>query len=414
MVQDIFKKPVYMYDSNLIFEHLIFYLMKISPEIMKKSLLLILLVFVIKLSAQEDRVITTAVPFLTIAADARSAGMGDMGVATSTDAFSQQWNPAKFAFAERKMGIGVSYTPYLESIITDISLLNASFYNKLDDQSAFAIGLRYFTLGEIELRQFANDPGTLAKPNELALDGSYSLKLSPTFSMAVGGRYIRSNLKLPQNGSEDSQAASSFAVDVAGYYRSREIAYNSFDGRWRAGFNLSNLGGKIKYDEGGQENFLPANLGFGAGFDFILDQDNVIGLTAEFNKLLVPTPKDFNEDGVIDSADNDEYQQIGFFSGITKSFGDAPDGFSEELKEFTWALGAEYSYQDAFMIRTGYFNESEEKGSRKFFTMGAGFKFKSAQIDLSYLFSTSQVKNPLENTLRFSLTFSLGEEYLND
>ncbi len=388
--------------------------MKISPELMKKLSLLILLVFAVKLSAQEDRVITTAVPFLTIAADARSAGMGDIGVATSTDAFSQQWNPAKFAFAERKMGIGVSYTPYLESIITDISLLNASFFNKIDDQSAFAIGLRYFTLGEIELRQFANDPGTLAKPNELALDGSYSLKLSPSFSMAVGGRYIRSNLKLPQNGSEDSQAASSFAVDVAGYYRSKEIAYDKFSGRLRAGFNLSNLGGKIVYDEGGQENFLPANLGFGVGFDFILDQDNVIGLTTEFNKLLVPTPKDFNEDGVIDSADNDEYQQIGFFSGITKSFGDAPDGFSEELKEFTWALGAEYTYQDAFMIRTGYFNESEEKGSRKFFTMGAGFKFKSAQIDLSYLFSTSQVKNPLENTLRFSLTFNLGEEFIND
>ncbi|MBT8301870.1 MAG: type IX secretion system outer membrane channel protein PorV [Maribacter sp.] len=381
---------------------------------MKKLALLTVLVFVIKLSAQEDRVITTAVPFLNIAADARSAGMGDMGVATSTDAFSQQWNPAKFAFAEQKMGIGLSYTPYLESIITDISLLNASFYNKINDQSAFAFGLRYFTLGEIELRQFANDPGTIAKPNELALDGSYSLKLSPTFSMAVGGRYIRSNLKLQQNGTEDSQAASSFAVDVAGYYRSREIAYNKFDGRWRAGFNFSNLGGKIQYDAGGQENFLPAKLGFGAGFDFILDQDNVIGLTAEFNKLLVPTPKDFNEDGVIDSSDNDEYQQIGFFNGIANSFGDAPDGISEELKEITWALGVEYTYQEAFMVRTGYFNESEQKGSRKFFTIGAGFKFKSAQIDLSYLFSTSQVKNPLENTLRFSLTFGLGQQFLND
>ena len=340
--------------------------------------------------------------------------MGDMGVATSTDAFSQQWNPAKFAFAERKMGIGVSYTPYLESLITDISLLNASFYNKLDERSAFALSLRYFTLGEIELRQFANDPGTLAKPNELAFDGSYSLKLSPTFSMAVGGRFIRSNLKLPQNGSEDSQAASSFAVDIAGYYRSREIAYDNFDGRWRAGFNISNLGGKMTYDEGGQENFLPTNLSFGAGFDFILDQDNVIGITSEFNKLLVPTPQDFDEDGDIDSEDNDEYQQVGFLSGVFKSFGDAPDGFGEELKEFTWALGAEYTYQDAFMLRTGYFNESEDKGSRKFFTMGAGFKFKAAQIDLSYLFSTSQVKNPLENTLRFSLTFSLGEEFYND
>ena len=381
---------------------------------MKKLSLIVLLAFVCNLSAQNnERVITTAVPFLTIAADARSAGMGDMGVATSTDAFSQQWNPAKFAFAERKMGIGVSYTPYLESIITDIALLNASFYNKIDDQSAFAVSLRYFTLGEIVLRQTAGEDGTRVKPNEFALDGSYSLKLSPTFSMSVGGRFISSNLKF-QDGLNDSKAASSFAVDVSGYYRSKEKAYNSFDGRWRAGFNFSNLGGKIQYDAGGQENFLPTNLKAGVGFDFILDQDNVIGITSEFNKLLVPTPQDFNGDGVQNGLDNDEYQQIGFFSGITKSFGDAPDGFGEELKEFTWALGAEYTYQDSFMIRTGYFNESEEKGSRKFFTLGAGFKFKAAQIDLSYLFSTSQVRNPLENTLRFSLTFSLGDEYFNE
>lgn len=365
--------------------------------------------------AQEDqRVITTAVPFLTIAADARSAGMGDMGVATSTDAFSQQWNPAKFAFAERQMGIGVSYTPYLESIITDISLLNASFYNKISDNGAFALSLRYFTLGEIELRQFAGDPGTTAKPNELALDGSYSLKLSPTFSMAVAGRFISSNLRLPQNGTEDSQAANSFAVDIAGFYRSREIAYSSFDGRWRGGFNFSNIGGKIQYDEGGQENFLPSNLRAGLGFDFILDQDNVVGLTAEFSKLLVPTPQDFDGDGDIDADDNEIYQNESGFSGIFGSFGDAPDGFGEELSEITWSLGAEYTYQDSFMMRTGYFNESADKGSRKFFTLGAGFKFKSAQIDLSYLFSTSQVRNPLENTLRFGLTFNLGEEFYND
>ena len=383
---------------------------------MRRFSLLFLLVFVTKINAQDsDRVITTAVPFLTIASDARAAGMGDMGVATSTDAFSQQWNPAKFAFAERKMGIGVSYTPYLESIITDIALLNASYYNKLNERSAFAVSLRYFTLGEIELRQFANDPGTLAKPNELAIDGSYSLKLSQEFSMAVGGRYIRSNLKIPQtSGSEDSQAASAFVVDIAGYYRSKEKAYESFDGRWRAGFNISNLGGKIQYDAGGQENFLPTNLKFGLGFDFILDQDNTIGITSEFNKLLVPTPQDFNNDGEVNGLDNDEYQNIGAFQGVFKSFGDAPDGFGEELKEFTWALGVEYVYQDSFMIRTGYFNESEEKGSRKFFTLGAGFRFNSAQIDLSYLFSTSQVRNPLENTLRFSLTFNLGEEFYND
>jgi len=381
---------------------------------MRKLAAFLLLILVCKLTAQDDRVITTAVPFLTIAADARSAGMADMGVATSVDAFSQQWNPAKFAFAEQKMGIGVSYTPYLESIITDISLLNGSFYNKINDRSAFAFSLRYFTLGEIELRQFANDPGTLAKPNELALDGSYALKLSEQFSMAVAGRFIRSNLRLPEISNVDSQAASSFAVDIAGYYRSNEIALASFNGRWRAGFNISNLGGKMQYDEGGQENFLPTNLKFGAGFDFILDEDNVLAVTTEFNKLLVPTPRDFDGDGDIDADDNVEYQSIGFLKGVFESFGDAPDGFSEELKEITWALGAEYSYQQSFMIRTGYFNESELKGSRKFFSLGAGFKFKAAQIDLSYLFSSSQVRNPLENTLRFSLTFNLGAAYINN
>ncbi|PCE64585.1 type IX secretion system outer membrane channel protein PorV [Sediminicola luteus] len=382
---------------------------------MKKIFLTTLLLVVsLNVMAQEDRVITTAVPFLTIAADARAGGMGDMGVATDVDAFSQQWNPAKYAFLGQEMVVGAAYTPYLESVITDISLLNATFAKKINERSAFAVGLRYFGLGEIELRQNAADPGRLAKPNEFALDGSYSLKLSDRFSMAVAGRFINSNLKLPDGtGSSDSQSASSFAVDIAGYYRSKEIAYNSFDGRWKAGFNISNIGGKMQYDEGGQENFLPANLKFGGGFDFILDADNVLSLNAEFNKLLVPTPQDFDGDGDIDSEDNDEYNQIGAFEGIFKSFGDAPDGFSEELKEVTWALGANYSFREAFMLRTGYFHESEEKGSRQFFTMGAGFKYNMVEIDLSYLFSTSNVRNPLENTLRFSLIFNLGREYDN-
>ena len=380
---------------------------------MKKILSIGMLLVTVNVLAQQERVITTAVPFLNISSDARAAGMGEMGVATSVDAFSQQWNPAKFAFAERKMGIGASYTPYLESLVTDIALLNASYYNKLNERSAFAVSLRYFGLGEIELRQTFDDNPTTVKPNEFAIDGSYSLKLSETFSMAVGGRFISSNLRF-QDGQQDSQAANAFAVDIAGFYQSREIAYSNFDGRWRAGFNISNLGGKIQYDEGGQENFLPTNLKFGAGFDFILDQDNVIGVYSEFNKLLVPTPRDFDGDGDIDAEDNTQYQNISFFNGVFESFGDSPDGFGEELQETTWALGAEYKYQDAFMVRAGYFNESPEKGSRQFATLGAGFKFKSAQIDLSYLFSTSQVRNPLENTLRFSLTFNLGEEFYND
>ncbi|TKD59331.1 type IX secretion system outer membrane channel protein PorV [Flavobacterium sp. ASW18X] len=380
---------------------------------MRKLILFAVLVGLGKVQAQQDRTITTAVPFLNIAADARAAGMGDMGVATSVDAFSQQWNPSKYAFAERKFGIGVSYTPYLESIVNDISLLSANMYNKLNERSAFGVGIRYFGLGEIELRQNASDQATLVKPNEFAIDGTYALKLSETFSMAIGGRFISSNLRF-QEGTQDSQAANSFAVDVSGFYRSREIAYNSFDGRWRAGFNISNLGGKIQYDEGGQENFLPTNLRLGGGFDFILDQDNVLGVYTEINKLLVPTPRDFNGDGVIDQSDTDEYQQIGFFSGVFESFGDAPDGFKEELQETTLAFGAEYKYQEAFMLRAGYFNENENKGARSFFTLGAGFKFKAAQVDLSYLFSTSQVRSPLENTLRFSLTFNLGEEFYND
>ena len=383
---------------------------------MKKLLILAVLLTVAlteQTSAQQERAITTAVPFLTIAADARASGMGDMGVATSFDAYSQQWNPAKYAFATQKSGVGVSYTPYLETIVNDVSLLSANYYNKLNDRSAFAFGLRYFGLGDIELRQTIEQEATLVKPNEFALDGSYSLKLSQSFSMAVAGRFISSNLRF-QDGTQDSQAANAFAVDVAGFYRSPEIAYNNYNGRWRLGFNVSNIGGSLQYDEGGQENFLPTNLKFGAGFDFIFDQDNVLALNSEFNKLLVPTPRDFDGDGDIDIEDNTEYQSISFFNGIFESFGDAPDGFSEELKEVTWALGAEYRFREAFMLRSGYFNESEEKGSRKFFTLGAGFKYKTAQIDLSYLFSTSQVRNPLENTLRFSLTFNFGEEFFND
>jgi len=381
---------------------------------MKKLSILFLILSVAKATGQDqERVITTAVPFLTIAADARSSAMGDIGVASSTDAFSQQWNQAKFAFAERKSGVGISYTPYLESIITDVALLSGSYFNKINDRSAFAFSLRYFTLGEIELRNTFIEEGVLVKPNELAIDGSYSLKLSEVFSMGITGRFISSNLEIPQLGNA-VQDGNTFAVDIGGYYRGREKAYDNFDGRWVWGFNVSNIGPKIRYDDAGQENFIPTNLGLGGGFDFIFDFDNVLALRAEFNKLLVPTPRDFNGDGVIDATDNEEYQKIGWFEGMFTSFTDAPDGLSEELKEITWALGAEYIFREAFMLRAGYFNESEEKGFRKFFSLGAGFVYKNAEIDLSYLFSTAQVRNPLENTLRFSLTFNLGREYYND
>jgi hypothetical protein len=381
----------------------------------KFSLLLIsgfLLINAKALAQEQDRVITTAVPFLLVAADARAAGMGDQGVATPVDAFSQQWNPAKYVFAPNEHGFGVTYTPYLSELVNDIFLGNITYYNRLDERSAFAASFKYFSLGNIEAREFPDDLPLILSPNEFTFDLSYSLRLSENFSMAVAGRYLRSDLKLAPV-DPDATAAGSFGVDVAAFYQSDLIFFDSFDGQWRAGANISNVGPKIKYDEGGQENFIPTNLKLGGGFDFILDASNRIGTYLEFNKLLVPTPQDFNNDGQIDAEDNREYNDIGAIEGIFKSFGDAPDGFSEELKEITWALGAEYVYEDAFALRAGYFNESEEKGSRRFLSFGAGFKYTMVNIDVSYLFSTSDVVSPLEGTLRFGLTFNFGDQYDN-
>ncbi|WP_416440066.1 type IX secretion system outer membrane channel protein PorV [Leeuwenhoekiella sp. A16] len=383
---------------------------------MRKSILFVTLAAIFGSNAinaqdnQESRVITTGVPFLLIAADARSAGMGEQGVATSPDAYSQQWNPAKYAFIEQSQGVGVNYTPYLSQLVNDIFLGQLTYYNRLNERSAVGASFRYFSLGEVELRQTADELGITEKPNEFTFDLSYSLRLSDQFSMAVAGRYLRSDLRIPDTNG-DASAAGSFGVDIAGYYQSEAIVYNDFDGRWHAGFNISNIGPKIKYDDAGQENFIPTNLRLGGGFDFILDPYNTINVGLEFNKLLVPSPGDLNGDGVYDTEDAQLYNDIGFFNGIFKSFGDAQDGFSEEIKEVTWSLGAEYVYNDAFSLRTGYFNESDMKGSRKFATLGLGFKYTTIDIDVSYLFSTSNVRNPLENTLRFGITFGFGDEY---
>lgn len=406
---------------------------------MKNRLLLLLAVaFISQLKAQnpttiipndnDSRVITTGVPFLLIASDARAAGMGDMGVATSVDAFSQYWNPSKYAFSETKSGVGVSYTPYLSKLVNDIFLGNLTYFNRIDERSAFAVGLRYFSLGDIEFIENPEDVPLVLRPNEFALDASYALRLSDQFSMAVSMRYLRSDLKLGGFNDSDATPASTFGVDISGYYQSEEEAYADFNGRWRGGFAIQNIGPKFKYDEGGIENFQPTTLRLGGGFDFIFDDYNKVAVTAEFTKLLVPTPpilgtefEDTNGDGEYDtqiSGDNEliykgKSNDVSFLSGMFQSFGDAPGGFSEEIKEITWALGAEYMYQDSFAFRMGYFNEAEEKGARKFLALGAGFKANVVNIDLSYLFSTSKVQSPLENTLRFSLTFNIGEgEYV--
>jgi len=394
---------------------------------MKKiAILLFLVVTIQNINAQKESfVITTGVPFLLVAADARAAGMADQGVATSADAFSQQWNPAKYAFSLEKQGFTTSYTPYLTDLVNDISLGQVTYFNRFNERSAFAASLRYFGLGEIELRQFAEDDPVIVKPSELAFDASYSLKLSERFAMSVAGRYIRSALRIASAGSGDAKPATSFAVDVSGFYQSEEVAYNSFNGRYRIGFNFQNMGPKINYDAGASDdnsaNFLPANMKIGGGFDFILDDYNKVTVSVEFAKLLVPSPQssDLNGDGLITTQEEidlrqqniTDYNKINWVSGIFSSFGDAPGGFSEELKEFTYSVGTEYLYQDSFALRLGYFHESPDKGSRKFFSLGAGFKYNVVKVDVSYLFSASKVKNPLENTLRFSLSFAFGDKY---
>jgi hypothetical protein len=299
---------------------------------MNKSLVIIIGLFFIQHSwAQEySKVVGVGVPFLMVAADARSAGMADQGVATSTDAYSQQYNPAKYAFSLDKQGFSISYTPYLINLVNDISLAQATYFNRISEKSAFAGSLRFFGLGNIDLRQ-TDDPDEVVNsvnPNEFALDGSYALKLSERFSMSVAGRYIRSSLRIASDQS-DAKPASTFAVDVAGFYQSEEIAYDNFNGRWRAGFNIQNVGPKISYDNDElSSNFIPANLRLGTGFDFILDDYNKVSVNLEATKLLVPTPQnpDLDGDGTITSEErnqtNDTYRRIGWVPGIFQSFSD--------------------------------------------------------------------------------------------
>ncbi len=357
--------------------------------------------------SQERRVITTAVPFLMIASDARAAGIGEQGVATSMDNFSQHWNPSKYVFSESSSGIAFSYTPYLSKLVNDIFLANISYYKKINERSAWSASLKYFSLGDIDILQNPLDIPIIENPNEFTIDAAYSLKLNENFALSVGGRFLLSDVKLQTLDSE-TEAASSVAVDISGFFESDITSYRNYDGILRAGFNISNIGPKMKYSKlnNGTESFLPTNLRFGTGFEFIFDSDNSFTISVELNKLLVPSPSEevFNVDG-----DLVAYRQpdVGFLQGIFNSFNDAPDGFSEELKELTYSLGLEYSFNKSFFLRSGYFSEHELKGSRKFITIGTGFNTdRNLKIDLSYLISTSDVISPLENTLRLSLGFN--------
>lgn len=373
----------------------------------KKTIIVVVALFLtLNVYSQDRRVITTAVPFLMISADARASGLGEQGVATSPDAFSQHWNPAKYVFLDNKSGVGVSYTPYLSKLVSDVFLANLNYYNVIDDRSSWSTSFKYFSLGDIDILQNPQDIPYLENPNEFTLDASYILKLNDNFSMGVTGRYLMSDVKL-QSVDSDSSSASSFAVDISGFYQSDERAYENFNGLWRFGFNISNMGPKMKYEELGKNNFIPTNLKLGSAFDFIFDSSNKLSINLELNKLLVPSPS------VPIYNSNDQiigYNQadVTFLSGLFKSFGDAPNGFSEELKEITLSLGIEYTYNDSFALRVGYFGENEDKGARKYVTFGTGFSLEEIDLDLSYLLSSSSVISPLENTLRFSFTYNFN------
>lgn len=352
-------------------------------------------------NTQQTGGITTATPFLLIVPDARAGGMGDIGVATTADAWSLFHNAAKMSFSDRQIKTGLTYSPWLRNLTDDIFIGSGAYINRFSENAAWGADFKYFSLGQIDLTDNQGNPNGTINPNEFVVTGAYSLKLSETFSMGVGLKYIRSNLAFNGTAGNTLQPINSFAVDISGYYQSFEQNYGNFNGRYRFGFNIVNVGPKVSYTPG-EEDFIPTNLKLGGGFDFILDDYNIISTNVEFTKLLVPTPQpDGSED------------QTGWIQGIFGSFGDAPGGFSEELQEFTYALGAEYLYNNAFALRAGYFHESQDKGNRQYFTIGGGFRTNALNIDLSYLINSSDVNNPLENSLRFSLSFDLGEIFDN-
>lgn len=352
--------------------------------------------------AQVQPVLTGA-PFLRISPDARAGGMGDQGVATTTDAFSQFWNAAKYPFSKTTSAIGVNYTPYMSKLTNDVFLLYGAYHQFLGDEerSTISASLYYFNMGEVELTRLGVnnviESGGTVKPNEFSIDVAYGLKLSDYYSMAVTGRFIRSDLS-GGFGSETNtlKPANSFAVDVSGYFQSeKHTSINDFEGRARGGFAIQNIGPRLDYT-GDEESrsYLPTMARLGAGYDLFIDDLNRVGLNFEASKLLVPGP---------DKTGN--VPNVGVIEGIGKSFS------NEKSMMFSGAV--EYEYDNAFALRGGYFHESEEQGARQYATVGVGLKYQSFGLDMSYLINTSKVNSALDNTLRFGLTWNIGEESSN-
>jgi len=366
-----------------------------------------------------SRVISTAVPFLTIAPDARGGGMGDVGVATSSDAYSMFWNPAKYAFSDKSFGFGIGYVPWLRGLVNDIGLASLTGYGKIGDKQAVAASLRFFSMGSV---MFTNDVGQElgeVKPNEWAIDATYARKFSREFSGAVAARFIYSNLVPVNYTSYDVRPGTSFAADVAIYYH-HEMDINGLNGASiDAGLDISNIGAKMSYSSTSViKDFIPTTLRIGPSFTMDIDDYNRLSFAVDFTKLLVPTPPVY----AMDSSGNPIVGQDGkkviekgydpdvsIVKGMIQSFYDAPYGFKEELQEINVAIAAEYWYNKLFAIRAGYFYESKYKGNRQFFTLGAGLRYNVFGLDFSYLLPVRN-NNPLQNTLQFTLLFNFDNK----
>ena len=351
--------------------------------------------------------VNTSVTSQTIAPDARAAGLGDAGAATDPDVVSQYWNPAKYPFTISRAGVALNYTPWLRQLVSDMDLAYLAGYYRIGDYSAVSASLRYFSLGEVFLNtsESGGDNMTI-NPYEMSMDVAYSLMLSEKFSIAAAVRWIYSDLTYDYT--QDTSPGSAFAVDLAAYYQNY-LNIGSRECQLGLGLNISNIGSKISFGGDNNSEFIPTNLRLGASLMVPIDEYNRFTITADANKLLVPTyPKQNEGESTEDYQQRvqKDYYDVSSISGIFKSFGDAPGGFKEELQEIQWSVGAEYIYHDQFAVRAGYHNESENKGNRKYFTVGAGFKMSVFSLDAAYVIATAK-SNPLDQTLRFTLSFDM-------
>ena len=381
---------------------------------MKKLTFILLPMLTISLSAsaQVDKKdifnpVYTAVTSQTIAPDARAAGLSDVGVATDPDVNSQYWNPAKYPFTISRAGVSISYTPWLRQIVNDMYMANLVGYYRIGDYSAVSTSLRYFNMGEVPLSSSVGSSNDMTiNPYEMSFDAAYSLMLSEKFSIAAGVRWIYSDLTYDY--SSETTPGSAFAADIAAYYQNY-INIGQRECQLGVGLNISNIGSKINFGSDDNSEFIPTNMRLGAALMIPVDQFNRFTIAVDANKLLVPTrpiQKENETDEDYNVRLQKDYYDISSIGGIFKSFGDAPGGFKEELQEVSWSLGGEYVYNDKFAIRAGYHHESETKGNRKYFTVGAGFKMSAFSLDAGYVIATAK-SNPLDQTLRFTLSFDM-------